>query len=213
MNARTTRLCIVRHGETDWNAQQRIQGQIDISLNRSGRAQAVAVSSALAGARFDGIYSSDLARAWQTALPIADTLGLPVKAATALRERHYGRMQGLTREEARVRFPALHAAYIARQPDYDLDGGETLSGFAVRVADVLRALVDAHRGQTLLLVAHGGVLDITYRLATGRGLDTPRDFPVPNAALNWLEYRDAAWHVVSWGEGAHLGAALDELTQ
>lgn len=213
MNASPTRLCLVRHGETDWNAQRRIQGQIDISLNVVGRAQAAAVSSALAGGRFDGIYSSDLARAWQTAQPIAGKLGLPVQAATALRERHYGRMQGLTGEEARMRFPALHAAYVARQPDYDLDGGETLSGFAARVADALRALAEAHRGQTLLLVAHGGVLDITYRLATGRSLDAPRDFPVPNAALNWLEYREARWHVVSWGDGRHLSAALDELVQ
>ena len=69
----------------------------------------------------------------------------------------------------------------------------------------------AHAGQTLLLVAHGGVLDIAYRIAVGRELTTPRDFPIPNAALNWLEYRAGSWRLVAWGEKAHLDRALDEV--
>jgi probable phosphoglycerate mutase len=111
---RPIRLCLVRHGETDWNAQKRIQGQIDIPLNARGRAQAAATAAGLAGQRFDAVYSSDLARAWQTAQPIAAALGLPLYAAPGLRERHYGRMQGLTAAEARVRIPSVHAAYAAR---------------------------------------------------------------------------------------------------
>ncbi|OHC62738.1 MAG: phosphoglycerate kinase [Rhodocyclales bacterium GWA2_65_20] len=206
-----TRLCILRHGETDWNIEKRIQGQIDIPLNAAGRAQAAATAAGLAAQRFDAIYSSDLARTWQTAQPIAAALGLPLNAAPALRERHYGQMQGLTGEEARRRFPALHAAYAARDPQHDLDGGESLAHFAARVAQALRDLAGAHAGQTLLLVAHGGVLDIAYRLATGRGIEGPRDFPIPNAGLNWLEYRETAWRLVAWGEKAHLEAALDEV--
>lgn len=212
MNSPPSRLCIVRHGETDWNAQRRIQGQVDIPLNAVGRRQAAATAAGVAGRCFAAVYSSDLSRAWQTALTIAGALGLPVEAAAGLRERHYGRMQGLTGEEARERFPALHAGYAARRPDYDLDGGETLAGFAGRVADTLRRLAEAHRGQALLLVSHGGVLDVANRLATGRALAAPRDFPVPNAGLNWLEYR-GTWHILSWAEQAHLATALDETTQ
>lgn len=213
MNSHVSRLCIVRHGETDWNAQRRIQGQIDIPLNSAGRLQAAATAAGVADMGFAAVYSSDLSRARQTAQPIADALGLGVRIAVGLRERHYGRMQGLTSDEARQRFPALHAAYAARRPDSDLEGGETLAGFAARVDRALRELAAAHRGQTLLLVSHGGVLDVAYRLATGRELAAPRDFQVPNAGLNWLEYRDDAWHVVAWGEQTHLAAALDEVAQ
>ena len=206
------RLCIVRHGETDWNAEKRIQGQIDIPLNAAGRAQAAATAAGLAGQRFDAIYSSDLARTLQTAEPIAAAFGLPLFATPVLRERHYGRMQGLTGAEACSRFPELHAIYAARDPHHDLDGGESLADFAERVARALRELAAAHEGQTLLLVAHGGVLDIAYRLATGRDLVTPRDFPIPNAGLNWLEYRGAGWLLVAWGDKAHLQKALDEVS-
>ena len=208
---RPIRLCLVRHGETDWNAQRRIQGQIDIPLNEKGRVQAAATAAGLAGERFDAVYSSDLARAWQTAQPIAAALGLPLHAEPGLRERHYGRMQGLTAEEARVQFPALYAPYAARDPHYDLDGGESLDVFAARVAAALRELAQRHEGQSLVLVAHGGVLDVVYRHATGRCLRQPRDFPVPNAGLNWIEYRDSAWQVVAWADQAHLEATMDEV--
>ena len=205
------RLCLIRHGETDWNAERRVQGQIDIPLNAAGRAQATATAAGLAGQRFDAVYSSDLARAWQTALPIAAALGLPLQAAPALRERHFGQMQGLTNEEACQRFPAVYAAHKARDTGCDLEGGESLLRFAARVTAALQGFAAAHAGQSLLLVAHGGVLDIAYRLATGRELAAPRDFPLPNAALNWLEYRAGSWRLLAWGELGHLDAALDEV--
>ena len=209
----STRLCIVRHAETDWNAQKRIQGQIDIPLNAAGRAQARATAAGVAGRRFDAVYSSDLGRALETVQPIAAALGLAPRTAPGLRERHYGRMQGLTGAEARERFADLHAAYAARDPYHDLGGGETLTEFARRVAASLQSLVAAHPGGTLLAVSHGGVLDVAYRLATGRDLSAPRDFTMPNAGLNWLEYRERAWHLVSWGEQDHLSAALDEVAR
>jgi probable phosphoglycerate mutase len=207
-----TRFCIVRHGETDWNAQRRIQGQIDIPLNAVGRAQAEAAAVSLAGCRFDAVYSSDLARAWHTAAPVAEALGLPLVPAPGLRERHYGRMQGLTGTEAADMQPEVYAAYAARDLDHDLDGGESLGHFAERVRQTLLDLAESHPGDCLLLVAHGGVLDIVYRLVTGRDLAGPRDFPVPNAGLNWLEYADGAWRLVSWGECNHLDAARDEVS-
>lgn len=207
----TTRICIVRHGETDWNAARRMQGQIDIPLNAAGRAQAAATAAGLAGRAFDALYSSDLMRTWQTAEPIAAACGLELRALPGLRERHYGRMQGLTPAEAERSLPELHAAYAGRDPDHDLDGGESLTAFAARVVSTLGELAAAHAGGTLLVVAHGGVLDIVYRMATGRDLAGPRDFPIPNAGLNWVEHGATGWRLVAWGERAHLDGALDEV--
>lgn len=206
-----TRICVVRHGETDWNAARRMQGQIDIPLNAAGRAQAEATAAGLAGQCFDAIYSSDLLRTWQTAQPIAAACRLEVRAMPGLRERHYGRMQGLTTTEAQQLLPHIHAAYAGRDPEHDLEGGESLKVFARRIAGVLDELTTTHAGDTVLVVAHGGVLDIIYRIATGRDLTLPRDFPIPNAGLNWIEHDGAAWRLVAWGDLAHLDAALDEV--
>ncbi|HEX8989925.1 MAG TPA: histidine phosphatase family protein [Rhodocyclaceae bacterium] len=206
-----TRICIVRHGETDWNAARRMQGQIDIPLNAAGQAQAAATAAGLAEQRFDAVYSSDLLRTWQTARPIAAAAGLEVTAAPGLRERHYGRMQGLTAIEAQKLCPEVHAAYAGRDPHHDLDGGESLTVFAARISATLGELVEAHTGETVLLVAHGGVLDIVYRMATGRDLSSPRDFPIPNAGLNWIEHDGANWKLTAWGDRTHLEGSLDEV--
>ena len=208
---KSTRLCVVRHGETDWNAAKRMQGQIDIPLNDAGRAQAAATAAGLAGQRFDAVYSSDLLRTWQTAQPIAAACGLEVQAMPGLRERHYGRMQGLTTAEAKQCLPDVHAAYVGRDPEHDLEGGESLTVFSQRVAATLGELVAAHTGGTVLVVAHGGVLDIIYRIATGRDLALPRDFPIPNAGLNWIEHDGAAWRLIAWGDRTHLELSLDEV--
>lgn len=206
-----TRFCIVRHGETDWNASRRLQGQIDIPLNELGHAQAAAAAAGLAGQVFDALYSSDLARTWQTAVPIGAVLGRPVQKAAGLRERHYGLMQGNLAEESQARHPDVFARYRARDLEHDLGGGESLTAFAERVDGTLRALAASHPGCRLLLVSHGGVLDVVYRLATGRDLGSPRDFPIPNAGFNWVELAGGAWRLGTWADLSHLAGALDEV--
>jgi 2,3-bisphosphoglycerate-dependent phosphoglycerate mutase len=206
----TTRFCIVRHGETDWNVERRIQGHVDIPLNALGRVQAEATANGLAGLVFAAAYSSDLARAWATAEIAARRLGLALAAEPGLRERHYGVFQGLTTAEAAERFPAAHARYLARDRDYDFEVGESLSGLAARVAVAVEALAERHRGQSVLLVSHGGVLDVCYRRATGRDLSAPRDFPIPNAALNWIEVGRQGWRLHSWADRRHLERTLEE---
>lgn len=209
---RTTRFCLVRHGETDWNGEKRIQGQIDIDLNARGEAQARAVADGLHGQSFAAIYSSDLLRAWHTAQIAAAGLGCAVSPAPTLRERHFGVMQGVTASEAREQLPHAHRHHQARTPDYDFDSGESLTVFAARVTRGLDALAERHPGQSVLAFTHGGVLDIAYRAATGRALDVPRDFTLPNAAFNWLERDDAGWRLISWADCRHLTRALDEVT-
>lgn len=205
-----TRFCIVRHGETDWNVERRIQGHIDIPLNALGRAQAEATARGLAGLAFAAAYSSDLARAWATAEIAAERLGLDLAAEPGLRERHYGVFQGLTTAEAAERFPEAHARYRVRDPNYDFEVGESLARLAARVTAAVETLAERHRGQMVLLVSHGGVLDICYRHATGRDLSAPRDFPIPNAALNWIEVGAPGWRLCSWADRRHLERTLEE---
>jgi len=208
----STRLLIVRHGETDWNVAGRLQGQLDLPLNATGRTQAAQAAAALASEPLAAIYASDLARAWDTAAPIAATQGLAARPEPGLRERHFGHWQGATRAEIAGR-SAQDAAHLkARTPDFTPSGGESLRTFAQRVQATVEALATRHAGQTLLLVTHGGVLDVLYRLAHGLALDAPRGWDVPNAGLNQLRWRDGRLWVEGWGDVDHLmDEARDEL--
>lgn len=212
-NRKTTRLCIVRHGETDWNAQKRIQGHIDVPLNAVGLSQAAAAAAGLAGLRFRAVYSSDLSRAWQTAKAAAGVLGAELLPAVGLRERNYGVFQGRTAAEMAREHPDIHARYQARDPHYNFVTGESLESFAARVVGEVEALASRHVGESLLLISHGGALDICYRRATDRPLSTPRDFTIPNAAFNWFEVGPAGWRLLAWGDRKHLEQALEEVVE
>ncbi|PKO89086.1 MAG: histidine phosphatase family protein [Betaproteobacteria bacterium HGW-Betaproteobacteria-12] len=207
-----TRLCLVRHGETEWNAARRIQGQIDIGLNATGHRQAEAAGRWLAAAAIGAIYSSDLQRAWLTAQAIGRSLGLAPEANPSLRERRYGVFEGLTYDEARRDHPDGYAAFEGRNADYDFENGESLKAMFDRVTEALREIVARHAGRNVVVVVHGGVLDIVNRFVRGNSLEMPRDFLIPNAGLNWIACRDGVWSIESWGETAHLEpGALDEL--
>lgn len=207
----TVRICVVRHGETGWNAEHRLQGHTDIPLNDTGRAQAKVTAALLAGERFDAAYTSDLQRAADTAQAICADGPAP-QVREALRERHYGVFQGLTYAEAEAQHPVAFGHFKARTPDFVFPGdGESLAGFAERIRNAFEAIADQHPGQTVLVVCHGGVLDILHRLASGRPLEAPRDFKIPNAALNWLRRERTQWHIEAWALEAHLGDARDEL--
>ncbi len=207
-----TRLCLVRHGETDWNAERRLQGHLDIPLNTVGERQARATAASLAAERFAAVYTSDLLRARQTAAAICAAGHPPPLADARLRERHYGLFQGLTYAEAETRHPQAYARFHAREPDFAFPGsGESLSAFAARIDAVLADLAHRHAGSQLLIVCHGGVLDIVHRLATGKALQPPRDFVIPNAALNWIVHDAQGWRLQAWAEQRHLDGARDEL--
>ncbi|MCA1978856.1 MAG: histidine phosphatase family protein [Thiobacillus sp.] len=203
-----TRLCLIRHGETDWNVEKRIQGHTDIPLNTTGRAQALAMAYNAAHHRFAAIYSSDLTRAIETARALAMREEEPVHRLPPLRERHYGIFQGLTVAEAAARYPAAHAHYLARDPDYDFETGESLRDFAARVDEGIAHLARHHPGQTIAAICHSGVLDVIYRRATGRPLSTPRDFEIPNCALNWFRLDAHGCHLESWADRHHLSHVL-----
>lgn len=207
----SVRLCVVRHGETDWNAARRLQGHTDIPLNRAGRLQALATARQLTDEIFDSVYSSDLMRAAHTAATLCATSKAPVRLRADLRERHFGALQGLTADEMRARFPEIFDHVEVRDPTLLPQGGESLAGFARRVRATFDTIAAAHPGQQVLVVTHGGVLDILYRLANDRPLDAPRDFLIPNAALNWLVHDGTRWSIEHWALKAHLTDARDEL--
>ncbi len=205
-----TRICFIRHGETDWNVEKRIQGQLDIPLNETGVRQAAAMAYNAAHHRFAALYSSDLARARDTAKMLAQRDGLEVQPLPLLRERHFGILQGLTGAEARARHPEAHAHYAGRDLDDDFQTGESLRAFAARVEAAVQEVARRHPGQTLAAVTHAGVLDTLYRRATGRPLHTPRDFPIPNCALNWFRIDAHGWQLEAWDDHHHLANVLKE---
>ncbi len=205
-----TRICFIRHGETDWNVARRIQGHTDIPLNETGRAQALAMAFNAAHQRFQAIYSSDLLRTMETAHVLAQREDQDVKPLAQLRERHYGVFQGITAAEGAELYPEAYAHYVARDLDYDFETGESLRALAERVSHGIDWLVRHHSGQTIAAVSHSGVLDVIYRRATGRPLHTPRDFVIPNCALNWFHFDGQGWHLESWADRHYLHDVLTE---
>lgn len=205
-----TRICFIRHGETDWNVEKRIQGQIDTPLNDTGHRQALAMAFNAAHHPFSAIYSSDLIRARDTANMLAEKCGLDIIKLPQLRERHFGIFQGLTAKEGAIQFPAAYALYQARDPDYAFESGESMHKLAERVATAIKLMTLHHQGETVAAVTHGGLLDILYRKATGRPLHTPRDFDIPNCALNWFRVDEQGWHLEAWDDHHHLAQVLKE---
>ena len=212
-----TRIILIRHGETAWNAERRLQGHLDIALNPEGERQATALATALRDEHVDLIVSSDLQRARQTAEAVASQHGIPVQTDPALRERCYGGFEGLLYAEIEHRFPREFAAWQAR----DIDGilppgvnqGESFRQFYERVMSAIFSWAAAHPGKTLALVAHGGVLECAHRAALGMSLETPRSFSIHNASVNRFTVNAGVLALQSWGEVAHLQAAvLDELS-
>lgn len=221
---RVTDVLLLRHGVTAWNRERRIQGQTDIPLDGAGVAQAHAVARRLAAQRerwglatsagrpAPVLLSSDLARCRQTAEPIADALALPCRLEPGLRERAYGAFEGCTPADLKRDHAEHLARWRDRDPDLAVGGGESLREFAARIAAALDALLERHGGGTMLLVTHGGVLDVVHRIARGLPLAAPRDFDLPNVGLNHLRHDDGGWRIVCWADADHDRDALDEVT-
>jgi 2,3-bisphosphoglycerate-dependent phosphoglycerate mutase len=201
-----TRLCLVRHGETEWNAEGRVQGQTDIPLSTVGLAQAQAAAEVLCRHDFSAIYSSDLMRVRQTAEPAARRLALPLQLDAALRERHYGIFERLLYTEVRSRYPEHYARFQRKDPDYDFESGESLRTFYERSLDVVKTIAARHSGEQVLVFTHGGVLEMVYRFARCVGLESPRDFGIPNCGVNWVEITTRGWDVQCWADIEHLSA-------
>lgn len=199
-----TRIIAIRHGETAWNAGQRMQGHLDIPLNEQGLWQAAQLPGALADEAIAAVYSSDLARARRTAEAFALPLRLPLALSEGLRERCFGEFEGCTYDEITARWPEAAVRWRARDPGFAPAGGESLVDFSARCLGEVARVAASHAGQTIAVVAHGGVLDCLYRAATGLALDAPRTWLLGNAAINRLMRHDQGWALVGWNDDRHL---------
>ena len=208
-----TRIIAIRHGETAWNVDTRIQGHLDIPLNDTGRWQARRVGAALAGEQLSAIYASDLDRAHQTAQAVAERAGLPVVADAGLRERAFGTFEGKTFAEIEADWPDQALRWRKRDPAFEPAGGESLLRFRERIVGTLSRLAARHAGGQIVLVGHGGVMDVLYRAATGQELQAPRTWALGNAAINRLLWTPETLTLVGWADTTHLDdAALDEIS-
>ena len=203
-----TELVFIRHGETDWNRQQRFQGQIDVPLNATGHAQAAALAArraAEAALQADVFVSSDLQRARQTAEPLARAWQREPVLNAQLREQAFGEWEGLDGPTIRERWPALWARWLEHRADESAPGGETPRQFHARVLQAVRELAEAAgAGRRVLVVTHGGVLDMLWRTAHGEPLDGLRRCDIPNAGVNRLRWAGGTLHVDSWADASHL---------
>lgn len=211
-----TEILLIRHGETDWNTERRLQGHLDVALNAEGVRQAQALGQALRGEPLDAIFASDLSRARQTAEAIAAGRGMSVQIEPGLRERCYGAFEGLRHEDIRQRYPEAYAAWQARELDARMPAGEqpgeTLREFSARAVGALVGLVVARQLRRIAVVSHGGVLECICREARGLEWDKPRDFDIRNASINRLLWNGSSLSVMDWGDIAHLRQeALDEV--
>jgi probable phosphoglycerate mutase len=203
-----TRVIAIRHGETAWNVDNRIQGQLDIGLNEAGLWQAARVAQALSDEPIDTIYASDLSRAWQTAQAIAEVVACPLRPAPGLRERGFGEFEGLTYAEIEATWPDMSRQWRQREPLWAPPGGESLVVLRERVLTTVTRLAAQHIGDQIVLVAHGGVMDMLYRLATGQDLQAPRAWQLGNAAINRLLWTPDGLTLVGWADTNHLDQAV-----
>ena len=210
-----TRILAIRHGETAWNVDTRIQGHLDIPLNATGLQQARWLAQALAERdALHAIYASDLSRAHVTAQTIAEAAGLAVSTHPGLRERSFGDFQGRTFAEIEAELPEHAQQWRKRSPEWAPPGnGESLIALRERVLATVDELAARHVGEQIVLVAHGGVMDVLYRAATRLDLQAPRTWLLPNTAVNRLLWTPQGLSLVGWADTSHLDdKSRDETT-
>ncbi|WP_280153023.1 histidine phosphatase family protein [Piscinibacter sp. XHJ-5] len=204
MHEHATRVIAIRHGETAWNVDTRIQGQLDVPLNDVGRWQARRVALAVADENLAALYASDLLRAYETAQAVAAACGLPVVTDVGLRERGFGEFEGHTWQEIETRWPQQSERWRRREIDFAPGGGESLRRFYDRTIAAATRLAAAHPGQTIAVIAHGGVMDCLYRAASRIDLQAPRSWQLGNASINRLLYTPQGFSLIGWSDTFHL---------
>lgn len=211
----TTNFWLIRHGETEWNALRRLQGWLDIPLSETGRRQAQQLGAFLLSDAFnhpiDAVISSDLSRASETARLAVDSRFGPIQERTELRERCYGIYEG--RDWALLNGSDPERPHINfRTLDQAVEGGESLAQFAARVQRAFEALASDFPGKNLMVFAHGGVIDIAWRLSGKVALDAARPSPIVNTSINQFSITGGKeWVQIEWAQVPHLDDALDDV--
>jgi probable phosphoglycerate mutase len=208
-----TDFLLIRHGETDWNRELRFQGRIDIALNDIGLLQAQRLKTYFAQTmlqrsahrhQIHSVVSSVLQRAHQTAQPIAELLGLETVLDPGLQEQCYGIFEGLTAQEIKLQYPKAWAQWLAFNSQVAVEGAESAQVFHDRVMQTMNTLAAQYVDGHVVVVTHGGVLDMIWRHAQQHTLNGRRVCDIPNAGINHVSCQDGKWQVVSWADTVHL---------
>jgi broad specificity phosphatase PhoE len=201
-------LILVRHGQSTWNREHRIQGQLDPPLSGEGRHQAERVGQRLAGRKFAGFYSSDLKRAFETSQAIEAAIGHQPRPMPGLREIYLGEWEGLRTDDLAQRFPEAWSRWT-EEPDWDLvPGGEGAALFETRVAAALDEILERHKHGDVVVVTHGGVIQIALHRVVGRPSRGLFPFKIQNASISVIEKRDGRMIIGSVNDTSHLDPAL-----
>jgi len=203
-----TNVLLIRHGQSKGNAERRFGGHTATPLSVRGRNQAEATAHTLKSESITAIYSSDLARAMDTAKPLANITGLPVNSTIAFRERDVGVMEGLTFEDAAQQHPDQYAALLRRDFEYVLIGGESYRQLLDRARQRLDEIIEEHRGGKIAVFSHTGTICILALHLMG-ALDAPELKPVwissANCGITRFELRDDGFvRVVTVNDTSHL---------
>ena len=198
------RVYIVRHGETEWNAEGRIQGHTDVSLSEQGRRQAESLARRLAQVPFDVAYCSDLARAHETAQIILGDRGIRLRPTDRLREYQKGVFEGLTVHESSKRYPDMYQASLINDLDFAPTGGETIRETSARTAGFVAELRENHLEDAVLVVGHGGSLRSVIVALMGLPLEANWKFVMGNCALSVFELYSDNGVMRLYNDASHL---------
>lgn len=198
-----TRLYLIRHGQSVWNRERKVQGQTNSPLTELGKKQAEAVAEVLADRKVDALYASDLTRAHETANVIGRKVNLQPKLDPRLREMSYGVLEGLTWDEAERQYPGMYAALRGGPPDRVIPEGESRLQLVARGRDFLASVVHRHEGQEIVAATHGGLIAYVLRSLLDIPLDAPPAFRTPNCALTSFVF-DKGWRLETWSQVDHL---------
>ena len=207
-----SQLIIIRHGETVWNRERRMQGHSDSPLSDTGLRQARLLAQRMKEIVFTSLYCSDSGRAYHTARSVAEATGHELIVEPRLRERHFGVFEGLTGPEMQAQHPEAYERFKSRDPHYAVPGGESALAFRDRALACLTEIAQRHADEVVVVVTHGLVCDVAYRAANGIDLMARRDFDLVNTGLNRFRFEGGAWHVEAWGDAGHLDAGLTTVT-
>ncbi|HOT95809.1 MAG TPA: histidine phosphatase family protein [bacterium] len=205
-----TELIVVRHGETPWNMDRRMQGHEDVPLNETGRRQARAVAAHLAAESIDRIYSSDLQRALETAETIRGRRGIALFTDVRLREIHMGSFQGMTQGEAREKHTEAWERFFIHDAEFALPGGQSRSQKQIEIAEFMEEVVRDNPGRRLVIVTHGGILIAMLRHVLHISPSHHFRVSIDNGGIQRFLYSKETWYLVSWGEVDHLATAKED---
>lgn len=198
-----TEIILIRHGETEWNSQQRMQGHSNSDLSEVGRGQIQALGELMKNVSFDHIYSSDSLRTSQTAEAITQYSGHTLQFDQRIREKNLGVFEGLTSTEAKERHPEVYRLFKTAGANYVIDEGESTQQLLERALEFIEEIRLRHPQERVVMVTHGGVVRVLMKHALGLSIDAPTRFIIKNTGIFGLIWNEN-WLVTQMGGVSHL---------